>query len=110
MEDLETIDDNEEVIRTLMLEYEDGSEVECMIRAILEIEGKMYVALLPMGEEEYQVFGFVEHGEEVEILNIEDDDEYERVIEAFDEYFFNEEEFEEEEDDDSDEENDEDEE
>jgi len=96
MSDFEDI--NEEIeVRTIMLEYEDGTEVECIIRAILEVEGNMYAALLPMGEDEYQIYGFAENGDDVEIINIEDENEYEIVLKAFDDYFYSEEDFEEEE-------------
>ncbi|MCL1827022.1 MAG: DUF1292 domain-containing protein [Candidatus Cloacimonetes bacterium] len=98
MNDLEKLEEEEEV-RTLMLEYEDGTEVECIIRAVLEYEGTEYVALLPMGEDEYQIFGFKDHGEEVEIIPIEDEEVYEKVLEIFDDYFYNEEEYEEDEED-----------
>lgn len=74
-------------ILTLTIELEDGSSEECEILKVLEINGKSYVALLPLEKEEYMVFGCVEHGEEVEIINIENEEEYENVVNAFEDYF-----------------------
>ena len=91
MKDLENIPEEEHEVDTIMLEFEDGAEVECIIRAVIELDGKHYVALLPMGENEYLVYGYEEVGEEIKIINIEDEELYQKVVENFDEYFYNEE-------------------
>ena len=88
----EIIEDDEEEIITIVVEYEDGTEEECEILATIELDNKQYVALLPMDKDEYKVFGYQEFEEEVKLINIEDENEKERVIKAFDEYFQNEEE------------------
>lgn len=78
---------NEDMI-TLTLD--DESEIQCEVLAIFPAGDKQYIALLPEGsddvESEIYLYGYneLETGE-VELYNIEDDDEYELVADAFDE-------------------------
>jgi hypothetical protein len=81
-------EDHDEIM-TLTLELEDGTTEECEILKVLDFEGKTYIALLPFEKDEYLVYGCVEHGEEIELLNIEDEKEFEKVVDAFEEYFDN---------------------
>ena len=82
---------NEEVTVTLTLD--DGSEMECLVLTIFPVGDLQYIALLPMEEVETDAEGEVflyrfkelENGE-LELLNIEDDEEFEAVSDAFDEY------------------------
>lgn len=76
---------------TVTLSLDDGSEVECAVIAIFPAAQKQYIALLPLeseDEEEGEVFLYrfteLEDGE-IQLDNIEDDDEYEAVADAFDE-------------------------
>lgn len=81
---------------TVELELEDGSIVECAIITILEVNGKDYIALLPMVEEDDDNYGdvwFYEYEEddddpdtEPELKYIEDDSVYDAVSDAFDEF------------------------
>ena len=80
-------EDEQDYIQTVMLELEDGSTEECEVLEVLEIDGKEYIALLPLEKEEYYIYGFKSHGDEIEIINIEDSEEFEKVVNAFDEYF-----------------------
>ena len=83
------------------LDLDDGSQLECEVLTIFDVNGQDYIALLPLSEDED------EEGEEVFIYrynedeegnpsleNIEDDDEYEAAADAFDEWL-DEQEFEE---------------
>lgn len=84
---------------TVDLELEDGTQVTCAVITILEVEGKDYIVLLPLDEEgenedgEVWFYGYSENpddpNEEPELRFIEDDDEYEKVADAFDEYLDN---------------------
>ena len=84
---------------TVELELDDGSKVECSIVTIVEVEGKNYIALLPLDENgenedgEVWLYGYAENpddpNEEPQIIFIDDDDEYERVSDAFDEFLDN---------------------
>lgn len=81
---------------TVELELEDGSNVTCAIITILEVQEKDYIVLLPLdengGNEDGEVW-FYRYSEdendpdkEPELEFIEDDDEYELVADAFDEF------------------------
>ena len=76
---------------TVTLNMDDGSEVECVVLTIFEAAGRDYIALLPMDgaeSEEGEVYLYrynePEDGEP-SLDNIEDDEEYEIVADAFDE-------------------------
>ena len=84
---------------TVDLELEDGTQVTCAVITILEVESKDYIVLLPLDEEgenedgEVWFYGYSENpddpNEEPELRFIEDDEEYEKVADAFDEYLDN---------------------
>lgn len=83
---------------TVTLELDDGS-VDCAVVTIITVEGKDYIALMPLDENgenedgEVWFYGYKENpddpNEEPELIYIEDDAEYEKVEEAFDEYLDN---------------------
>jgi hypothetical protein len=80
-------------IDTVTLTLDDDSTIECEVVTIFDAGGKSYIALLPLDEDgenkerEVYLYRFVEKdGEEPDLENIEDDDEYERVADAFDEW------------------------
>lgn len=78
--------DHEDDIVTLTLD--DGTELQCSILSIFPVDDKEYIALLPIDEESEEVFiyRFIDTGDDEPILeNIEDDDEFEAVADAFDE-------------------------
>ena len=88
---------NEEVTVTLTLD--DDTELECAVLTIYEVDGKEYIALLPMNDEENEdgdvyLYRYAEVDGEPTLENIEDDDEYEAAADAFDEWL-DEQEFEE---------------
>lgn len=84
---------------TVELELEDGTVVNCAVITILEVESKDYIVLLPLDEDgenedgEVWFYGYSENSddpnEEPELSFIEDDEEYEKVADAFDEYLDN---------------------
>ena len=81
------------------LELEDGTLVNCAVITILDVAEKSYIVLLPLDESgqneagEVWFYGYSENeenpDEEPELRYIEDDDEYEMVADAFDEYLDN---------------------
>lgn len=82
---------DEENEMTVTITLEDDSELECVVLTIFEAGGREYIALLPMeGEqaEEGEVFLYryaeSENGDP-ELENIETDEEYDIVADAFDE-------------------------
>ena len=81
---------------TVDLDLEDGTSVTCAVVTILTVSGRDYIALLPLDENGDNADGEVwfyrysenpdDTNEEPELEYIDDDDEYEAVAEAFDEY------------------------
>lgn len=81
---------------TVELELDDGTNVTCAIITILEVEGSDYIVLMPLDEQgqnddgEVWFYRYSENpndpNEEPQLDYIEDDAEYEKVAEAFDEY------------------------
>lgn len=81
---------------TLTLNLEDGTDVECAVLTILTVDKKDYIVVLPLDENgensdgEVWFYRYSENpddpNEEPELGYIDDDDEYERVADAFDEY------------------------
>ena len=84
---------------TVELELEDDTIVNCAVITILEVESKDYIVLLPLDENgenedgEVWFYGYSENpddpNEEPVLSFIDDDEEYEKVADAFDEYLDN---------------------
>ena len=70
----------------LTLEFDDGNEVECEIMGVFECEGKEYIALLPEdGTDDVYIYGYQEIGDdEFDLIDIEDDEEFTKVVAEFD--------------------------
>lgn len=76
---------------TITLTMEDDTEVECAILTIFPVDGKEYIALLPLDEDgqnhdgEVYLYTFAHTAEGSPMLsNIEDDEEYNKAAIAFD--------------------------
>lgn len=85
----------QEEMETVTLTLDDDTELECAILGVFDvegIEGKEYIALLPLEDETVLIYEYKEDGEDIELTLIEDDEEFEKVSEAFNEYFDEEEE------------------
>lgn len=80
---------------TVTLELDDGS-VTCAIYTILEVNEKDYIVLMPLDENGentdgiFWFYGYSENpddpNEEPKLIYIDDEEEYEMVADAFDEY------------------------
>ncbi len=77
------VDDEAEFIT---LEFEDGIEVEAEIMGIFEVDGKEYIALIPDDDtDDVYIYGYKETSEEeFELIDIDDDAEFEKVVAEFD--------------------------
>ena len=77
----------EEEAEFITLEFEDGTEVEAEIMGIFEVDGKEYIALIPDDDsDDVYLYGYNEVSEEeFELIDIEDDDEFDRVVKVFEE-------------------------
>ena len=76
---------------TVTLTLDDGTDLECVVLTIFEAADKEYIALLPLdGNEaedgEVYLYRYTEDADgNPDIQNIESDEEYEIVADAFDE-------------------------
>lgn len=90
--------DHDHEQKMIYVTLEDGKEVACLVVDMFEIEGKEYIAIVPEGEEEVFLYNYKEDEVGVQLINIEDDAEFELVSQTFLEsidYVENEEEIEE---------------
>ncbi|MCD7907371.1 MAG: DUF1292 domain-containing protein [Clostridium sp.] len=91
MADEKNLNEEEEQEMTVTPTLDDDTEVECVVLTIFNAGGREYIALLPMEgadseEGEVYLYRYSESEDGTPALdNIEDDDEYEIVAEAFDE-------------------------
>ena len=68
------------------LEYDDGTEIETEVMGIFEVDGKEYIALIPDdGTDDVYLYGYADTGDdEFDLIDIEDDDEFDKVVKEFD--------------------------
>ncbi len=87
------IDENDTDVM-VTLEMDDGSELDCEILTIFDVEDQDYIVLLPVDEngeplreDEVIIYRYFENEETGEpyLDNIQDDEEYERVGKRFQE-------------------------
>lgn len=76
----------EEDIEYITLEFDDGKSVECEIQGVFDLDGKEYIAVLPEdGTDDVYIYGYKEVGDdEFELVDIEDDEEFKKVVEEYD--------------------------
>lgn len=81
-------------LTTVDIELDDGKVVTCALMIVLTVDSTDYIVLLPLDENGqnndgnvwlYQ-FKLASEDAEPELVNIEDDDEYAKVAEAFELY------------------------
>ena len=83
---------NTEDVITVTLTLDNDEVVECVVLTTYEADGKEYIALLPLDENgessdgDVYLYRYAVVDGEPTLENIEDDDEYEAVADAFDEY------------------------
>lgn len=70
----------------ITLEF-DEKDVECEIMGVFEANGKEYIALIPNdGTDDVWIYAYKEVGEDsFDIIDIEDDAEFEAAVKVFDE-------------------------
>ena len=85
---------NENGSLTVTLTLENDEELECAVLTIFETDGREYIALLPLDENgdnddgQVYLYRFIDNGEDKEpgLENIIEDEEFERVSEAFNDW------------------------
>ena len=77
----------------ITLEFDYGAEVECEIMGVFDYNGKEYIALIPDdGTDDVYIYGYKEVGDdEFELVDIEEDAEFEAVVAEFDKIMMEEE-------------------
>lgn len=79
---------------TVTLTLDDDTEIVCDVITIFSCGDKQYIALLPQDSEddgEVYLYEFQENGDEPNLINIESDEEFEAVSDAFEEWLDSEE-------------------
>lgn len=82
--------DEFEDLGSVTLTLDDGSEKDYEILAIFPAGDQQYIALWPEGSDDLEetiLYRYIDNGDDVDpdIENIENDDEYELALDAFDE-------------------------
>lgn len=81
--------DHEEEMDIIHLTLDDDSSLDCGVLGIFEVEDKEYIALVPLEEEEGQendalLYEYKDQEDgEFELSLIEDEDEFNSVVDAF---------------------------
>lgn len=70
---------------SITLTLEDDSEINCHVLGNFDVADKEYIALLPEDSDEVLLYRYKEDGDDVDIENIDDDDEFEAVSAVFQE-------------------------
>ena len=86
----EEVGELDDIIYTLT-DDETGEEIEFILIARATIDDKCYEALLPANDpesDEYYIFAVNQDGEETTFESIDDDDEFEKVEEYFNDLLF----------------------
>ena len=76
----------EEQEMTVTLTLDDDTEMECGILGVFAVDGiadKEYIALLPLEDETVLLYEYKENEDGIELLNIESDDDFEKVSNTF---------------------------
>ena len=78
----------------ITLEYEYGTVLDCEMMCVFEADGKEYIALIPQDDsDDVYIYGYKEVSEdEFELIDIEDDAEFERAVAVFDQLMLEEDE------------------
>ena len=85
---------NENESLTVTLTLENDEELECDVLTIFEVDGQQYIALLPLNDDgesddgQIYLYRLIDNGEEEEpgLENILEDEEFDRVSGAFNEW------------------------
>ncbi len=83
---LKDLEDEEPIILNITLD--NGEELPSEVIGIFEVEGSEYIALLPEDDDRVLIYRYQElSDDDIDLQNIEDDEEFQAVTEAFWEIF-----------------------
>lgn len=84
-EENKVVESMEEETLYMTLSFDDGQEEDCEVLGVFDLDGKEYVALLSPEEDVY-IYGYKQVGEdEFELLDIETEEEFDKVAARYDE-------------------------
>ncbi|NMB27799.1 MAG: DUF1292 domain-containing protein [Tissierellia bacterium] len=67
----------------IYLTLDDDTELECNVIGTFEVDDYEYIALVPVDDDQVLLYRYEEDEEGFDLINIEDDEEFEIVSEAF---------------------------
>ncbi|MBR6400214.1 MAG: DUF1292 domain-containing protein [Firmicutes bacterium] len=85
----------EEETSKMTLVLDDDSELTCDVLGMFDVEDAEYIALLPEDDDEVLIYRYIDgadNEEGFELVNIESDEEYEKVSDIFFDLFYDDEE------------------
>lgn len=92
IENINATEEFEESPVFTLTDEETGEEKDFVLLARGEIDGQLYFALEPADEEseEYVILKVFEDGDDIILESVDDDDEFEKAEDYFNDLFFNE--------------------
>ncbi len=69
------------------LTLENDEEVKCLVIGLFQVKEQEYIALVPEGEETAYIYRFFEDENGPMLTNIESDEEYDLVVDKFNEIY-----------------------
>ncbi len=93
--DIELGNEEVEIDIITLTDDETGEDIDFKVLATAQIDGKEYYALLDTDEknDEYIILNVTQNGEELIFETVDDDDEFEKVEEYFNDLLFGEEDY-----------------
>ncbi|MBS4536564.1 DUF1292 domain-containing protein [Clostridium sp. D2Q-14] len=76
----------------MQITLDNDMVLDCHVLGLFEVEDTEYIALVPEEDDSVLLYEYIESDGEVELKNIEDDEEFNIVAEAYYELFNDEEE------------------
>ena len=67
----------------IYLTLDDDTELECNVLGTFEVDDYEYIALVPVDDDQVFLYRYEEDEEGIDLIDIEDDEEFEIVSEAF---------------------------
>ncbi|NLW40930.1 MAG: DUF1292 domain-containing protein [Tissierellia bacterium] len=75
--------DHDHDVDIIYLTLDDGEELECEVIGFFEVEDVEYIALVPVDDDQVFLYRYEEYEDGFDLINIEDDEEFDIVSEAF---------------------------
>ncbi|MBQ2154063.1 MAG: DUF1292 domain-containing protein [Oscillospiraceae bacterium] len=67
------------------LDFDDGEGFDCGIIGVFAVEGQDYIALEALdGSDDVYLYGYRENGDDFDLIDIEDQETFDKVAEEFD--------------------------